>query len=226
MRDVRQRRRLPLRVLLYVTGLFCMALGVALAVNSNLGVSPVNALPYVLSQTNGWSMSVWVILVYSIYILLQLVLLRRPPRLTDLLQLLFSLVFGSFVDVTKWLVGSFCLPTYAGRLLMLAVSILLIAVGVALYIETKLVPMPMDGLTLAIAERAGIPFHRAKVLTDCLSVTASVLCSLLFLHRLEGIREGTILTAVITGKVMARVKGPLEQIVQRVCFPRGETPSV
>ena len=38
------------RVLFYVLGLFVMALGVAIAANSNLGISPVNSLPYVVSE--------------------------------------------------------------------------------------------------------------------------------------------------------------------------------
>ena len=37
------------RVVLYIVGLFFMALGVAFAVNSDLGVSPVTSLPYVIS---------------------------------------------------------------------------------------------------------------------------------------------------------------------------------
>lgn len=37
------------RIILYIIGLFFMAMGVAFAVNSNLGVSPVTSLPYVIS---------------------------------------------------------------------------------------------------------------------------------------------------------------------------------
>ena len=39
-----------LRVLVYILGLFCLAVGVALSVNANLGISPVNSLPYVVSK--------------------------------------------------------------------------------------------------------------------------------------------------------------------------------
>lgn len=38
------------RVILYAVGLLFMAFGVAFSVNSNLGVSPVNSLPYVISK--------------------------------------------------------------------------------------------------------------------------------------------------------------------------------
>ena len=41
------------KALIYVTGLLFMAFGVAFSVNSSLGVSPVNSLPYVISRITG-----------------------------------------------------------------------------------------------------------------------------------------------------------------------------
>ena len=38
------------RILVYCVGLFILATGVAFSVNGNLGVSPVNSLPFVVSQ--------------------------------------------------------------------------------------------------------------------------------------------------------------------------------
>ena len=41
------------KALIYVTGLLFMAFGVAFSVNSSLGVSPVNSLPYAISRITG-----------------------------------------------------------------------------------------------------------------------------------------------------------------------------
>lgn len=41
--------KMLMRIVLYCVGLLFMAFGVAFSVNSNLGVSPVNSLPYVIS---------------------------------------------------------------------------------------------------------------------------------------------------------------------------------
>ena len=41
--------KMLMRILLYCVGLMFLAFGVAFSVNSNLGVSPVNSLPYVIS---------------------------------------------------------------------------------------------------------------------------------------------------------------------------------
>lgn len=207
-----------LRVMIYVLGLFLMALGVAFSVNSDLGVSPVNALPYVLSQVSGAALSLCVIVVFGSYIVLQALLLRREFRPISLLQIVFSTIFGCFVDFAKGILGSFSLPTYAGQLVMLFISIVLIAIGVVLYIEVDLVPMPMEGLSLAVARKRNVLFHKMKIMVDCIVVAAAVVLSLLCLRGLVGIREGTVITAVAAGRVMALVKKPLSPLIQRLCF--------
>lgn len=207
-----------IRVILYVVGLFFMALGVAFAVNSDLGVSPVTSLPYVVSLIADTALGTCVIAVYGVYIVLQILILRREFRLINLTQILFSTVFGYFTDFTKWLLADFALPTYAGQLAMLAISIVAVAFGVFLYMETDLVPMPMEGLTQAIARKAGKPFHNVKIVVDCTSVVIGIVLSLVFLHGLLGIREGTVITAIVVGKVMGLFKKSLQPVVQKLCF--------
>ena len=206
------------RVVLYVVGLFFMALGVAFAVNSDLGVSPVTSLPYVVSLIADRALGTCVIAVYGVYIVLQILILRREFRLINLTQILFSTVFGYFTDFTKWLLADFALPTYAGQLAMLAISIVAVAFGVFLYMETDLVPMPMEGLTQAIARKAGKPFHNVKIVVDCTTVVIGIVLSLVFLRGLLGIREGTVITAIVVGKVVAVFKKLLQSKVQKLCF--------
>ena len=206
------------RVLFYVLGLFVMALGVAIAANSNLGISPVNSLPYVVSEVFHRDPGTCVTLVFCSYILMQIILLRREFKWINLLQIVFSTIFGCFVNFTKALVGDFAIPTYAGQLLMLAVSIVFIAVGVVLYIEVEMVPMPMEGLSLAITDKTGVAFHNMKIVIDCVVVLTGAALSFLCLRELVYIREGTIITAIVTGKVMAMVKKPLSPLVEKVCF--------
>lgn len=207
-----------IRVGIYCLGLLFMALGVAVSVNSNLGVSPVNSLPYVVSLIVNVPMGTCVTVVFCCYILMQILLLRKQFNPINLLQIVFSTVFGYFVDFAKALVGDWALPTYAGKLVMLAISILLIALGVLLYMEVQLVPMPMEGLSSTIAQKMNVPFPTMKTIVDCIVVGTGVVLSFVFLGRLDGIREGTIITAVVTGKIIALLKKPLSPLVAKICF--------
>ena len=207
-----------IRTVIYCIGLFFLALGVAISVNSDLGVSPVNTLPYVVSLITGIPMGSCVTAIFCFYILLQAIILRREFQLVNLLQIVFSTIFGYFVDFAKLLVGDFAIPTYPGKLLMLAGSILIIAIGIVLYMDVQLVPMPMEGLSSCLAKKMGVPFPKMKTIIDSLVVLIGVLLGLLLLGRLDGIREGTIITAVITGKLVAVFKKYLTPIINRLCF--------
>ena len=209
--------KLLARLGVYCLGLLILAFGIALAVNSNLGVSPVSSLPYVVSQIAGISLGTCTILVYICYILLQMVISRKfQPAL--LLQLVFSTIFGWFVDGAKYVLGDFCLPTYFGQLLMLAASILLIGFSLVLYIDVKLAPMPAEGLVGCLSEKLHKPFSQMKTFVDCASVLIGAVLSLLFLGRLVGIREGTILTALLVGRMMGTLRKFVGPWIQKLCF--------
>ena len=202
----------------YAAGLLFMAFGVAFSVNSGLGVSPVNSLPYVVSLVLGVDMGSCVIGVFSFYVLVQILIYRRDFKWVNLTQILFSTLFGYFVDFAKAVVGDFSLPTYPGQLIMLAVSMVFVALGVCLYMDAGLVNMPMEGMTNAIAERiVKKPFHDVKVAVDCLAVGAAILLSFVGLGGLEGIREGTLLCALLVGKMMKPMQKVLAPLVARLC---------
>lgn len=210
--------QLAARLAIYCLGLLVLAFGIALSVNSNLGVSPVSSLPYAVSQIVNISLGTCTVIVYALYVLAQMVLNGRKFQPVLLLQLVFSTVFGYFVDAAKFVLGDFVLPTYFGQLAMLAASIVLIGLGLALYIDVQVAPMPAEGLVGCIADRLGKPFSRMKTLFDCTSVLVAVVLSFVFLGRLTGIREGTVITAVLVGKAMGVIRKYLSPLIQKVCF--------
>lgn len=207
------------RVLVYTFGMFLIALGVAFAVNSDLGISTVSSLPYVVSLVLCQPLSLCVTGVFCCTVLLQVIILRRQFEPIQLTQVLFSALFGLLVNLSGLLLGEFCLPGYLGRLVMTLVGVFLIALGVTIYVEAALVPMPMEGLSLAIAKKCGCPFHRVKVVVDCGLVATGVILSLCALGRLEGIREGTVISAVLTGPLIPFFRRPIKPMIDRFCFP-------
>lgn len=207
-----------LRAAIYCLGLLLMAFGVAFSVNSNLGVSPVNSLPYVISRILDVQMGTCVTCVFCIYIVLQVIILRKDFKPVDLLQIVFSTIFGYFVDFAKLVVGDFAIPTYFGQLAMLAISIPFIAVGIILYMDVQLVPMPMEGLSTCVAQKLGKPFPTMKTIIDCIVVGTGVVLCFVFLGGLDGLREGTVITALVTGKVIAMLKKYISPVISRICF--------
>ena len=210
--------RLAARLGIYCAGLIVLAFGIALAVNSNLGVSPVSSLPYVVSQILNISLGTCTTLVYALYVLVQMVLNGKKFQPALLLQLVFSTVFGYFVDAAKFILGDFCLGGYLGQLVMLGASIVLISFSLVLYIDVKVAPMPAEGLVACIGEKLGKPFSKIKTLFDCTSVLVGLVLCFLFLGKVVGIREGTIITAMLVGRMTGVIRKFLTPWIRKVCF--------
>ena len=106
----RKPAQLAARVGIYCIGLLILAFGITLSVNSNLGVSPVSSLPYVVSRILNVSLGTCTTIVYALYVLFQMVLNGKKFQPELLLQLVFSTLFGYFVDAAKLVMGDFALP--------------------------------------------------------------------------------------------------------------------
>lgn len=216
------------RILVYVVGLFIMAFGVSLSLKSNLGVSPVNSLPNEISlvmNSFGINLSLGnaVIIIFSCYVLVQILIKRRRFPLIDLTQVIFSIVFGYFTNFTGMITNaSSYLTSLPMRLLFMAISMVFIAFGVSIYMNAKLVNMPMEGMTLAISEALGKPFARVKIVVDCSTVILALVLSLVFLHGIEGVGVGTVLAAVCVGLLVKPIQKLVSPALTRFCFGGAE----
>ena len=128
------------RILCYCAGLFLMAMGVSFSGKADLGMSPVNSIPYVLSEIyTGLSMGTWIIIIFSLYIAIQFLLLGKNFQPWRILQLICTTLFGYFTDFTNFLADRL-LPdpalmtfapvvVYGVRLIYLFISMVLIALA-------------------------------------------------------------------------------------------------
>ena len=216
------------RLLIYFCGLFCIATGIAFSAKSGLGVSPVGSPANVLYQiglsmglpTGFFNLGNWTIVVYCVYILLQIVMLGKKFKPVQLLQLAISFAFGWLVNLTTAMVSGLPAPTnYGMQMLYLLVNVPMVALGVMLYLSPNLLPTPGEGVALAISERWNTSVAAGKTIFDCSMVVISVIISLIFFHGLVGVREGTVICALFTGFVMRQfqklLQKPLLHFVER-----------
>ena len=205
--------RMPQKVGMYILGLFILAFGVALSINSRLGVSPVNSIPYIVGRIFDMDPGHWTTAMFVLFILLQMAILRRDFKPFHVIQIIFAALFGFFLNFTLWLQGGFQIPTYFGQMAMLLMSIVLIAMGLVLIISAKIVALPPEALCLAIASKIkGAKFHNVKIVVDSSLVLFALALSLLFLGGIDGIREGTVISAILIGKVIPLVRKALSPV--------------
>lgn len=190
------------RVLVYCVGLFFMAMGVTFSVKSNLGVSPVNSIPYVVSVITGVNQGLCVSIIFSSYIILQFFILRKDFKVRSFLQIVFASIFGYFVSFTNTLFYFSSPAAYVFKLGLMGISMICMAVGIFLHLEAGIIPMPPEGVMLAIKQKTKFEFHNIKVGFDTTAVITSCLVSFIFLRKIIGAREGTLMAALFIGKII------------------------
>lgn len=218
------------RLLVYVCGLFCIALGIAFSAKSGLGVPPVGSPANVLYQIGRdrglpetvFNLGNWTIAVYCVYILAQILLLGKKFRPVQLLQLVVSFLFGYMVNFAVALLSGLPAPThYATRLMYLLVNIPLVALGVMMYLIPELLPTPGEGVVLAMRERWNTSVGTGKTIFDCTVVAIAVILSLAWFRAFVGVREGTVISALLTGFVIKLLQRFLQKSLRRFVW-RGE----
>ena len=192
------------RIGIYVLGLFILALGISVSVKSNLGVSPVSSLPYVLSRIVDIEMGYFSMAVFISFIVVQLFILKREFKIISSIQILVSIVFGYFVNLTNFMLHNFATPdAVILRLSLSVMSAALCGLGIFLYIAPRIMPLPGEGLTEVVSIKLGKPFSRIKVYFDLTMVVISLIFSLGFLRRIDGIGVGTLVAAFLIGRFVS-----------------------
>lgn len=180
-------------------GLFFIAFGVAFIIHAEKGVLPTTCLPYVISSVCGITVGKAVIIFQSVLILGQMLILRRKYQIVLLLQIPVGIVFGYITDFTLFLFGKAHLLMYLGKWELFFVGVILSAVGVSLEVAAGTVTLATEGFVIAITQIFPVQFGTMKIVFDVLLVVLSLIVSIFCLHRIEGVREGTILSSILLG---------------------------
>ena len=202
MNQLSIREFLP-KLAIYCIGLFIMAFGISFSVRSNLGISPVSSLPFALGRITGLSMGTFVTALFVVYVLIQIALLRRDFKWINLTQVLFAIMFGYFVDVANRITANMAPTNYFVQLALLLLSAWLISFSLTLYMQANLILLPTEGVVATITQL--LPngkFGRVKIAFDCILVALALILSWVFLRNITGIREGTIISGVLIGKMV------------------------
>ena len=206
------------RYLIFLVGLFVNSLGVSLITKANLGTSPISSIPYVLSLNFPFTLGNFTIFFSIFLIVLQLIILRKNFKLEHILQIPVSIIFGYFIDLTMILFSWVNPEAYIMKIVYLLIGCLILGVGVYMEVLADVVMLPGESFVRAIVLTWKTNFGTTKICFDVsMSVIAAVL-SFVFAGRLAGVREGTVIAALLVGFI-ARFIGKKLAFLKDMIFP-------
>ena len=195
-----------------VLGFSIIALGVSFSIRGELGTSPISSVPYVLSLILPISVGTGTIILHVALVLLQIIILRKDFKPIQLLQIVIGASFGYITDFWLWVNRNTTYSSYFGQWVLCLLGIVLIAIGVYIEVDAKAIPLAAEGLAAAIVQKKPtIKFGDVKIRIDVTLVATATILSLVFLHKLKGVREGTFAAAILVGLIVKRIAAFVEK---------------
>ena len=191
------------RYLLLCAGLAIMAFGVAFSIKASLGTSPISSVPYVVSLqwpclSFGVATFIWNIL----FILIQMVLLRREFKPSQFLQVLVNLLFSVMIDVSMAILGFLNPSALWEQCACVVLGCVVLAFGIVIELAPNVVVVPGEGVVRAIAQVTKIRVGTVKAAFDITLIVIAGVMSLICFHELRGVGVGTVISALLVGPII------------------------
>lgn len=181
------------------------SLGVALMAKSNFGISSISSVPYVFSKAfTFFTFGTWNYL-FQTALIITLMILRKKINFSYLFSFVVGICFGKMLDVHELWINR--LPdSILLHIVYFIISFIIIAVGICMSNNCLLPIIPTDVFPRDLSQIIRKPYKKVKTFYDLSCLTATLLISVIILHRISGIGLGTVLCAFTTGKAVSVVQ--------------------
>lgn len=194
------------RYLLFCVSLFVNALGIAFITKAELGTSPITSVTYVLSMFTPFTIGQWTIMLNLLFVVLELFLMKKQELKDDmrmfLLQIPISFCFGTFIDISMHILYWLNPAEYVSMFTDLLIGCVILAVGIALEVKANAAMMSGEYFVKVITRRFKGEFGYIKLGFDVTLVALACILSLIFMSGIYGVREGTVVAALIVGPIV------------------------
>ncbi|MDE6009190.1 MAG: cytidylate kinase family protein [Muribaculaceae bacterium] len=214
--ELRSKQEKLRRYFVFFVSLFIMSFGVSLVTRSLVGTSPISSVPYVWSINTALSMGTYIIILNAILIIAQLLMLGRKgikeSRVELLMQIPVSLLFGVFIDITMAILSSWHPTAYYQQLISCVVGCCIMALGISLEVVADVCMNSGEYVLHIASKKLKKEFGTMKIMFDVTLLLIAVGCSWIFAGRIDGVREGTIIVAILTGPMVRLIRPRLRFI--------------
>ncbi len=209
-----KHKELVKRYFVFIISVFIIAFGLSAVVRSNLGTSPISSTPFVFSANTPLSIGTYLFILCLLFIFIQMAFLGRKGVMQNKFELLvqvpISFLFGMCTDLTMWVLSDLQPLSYPAKMLVMLIGCVVLALGIALEVTAGAAMMGGEYTVQVAAKRFRSEFGTVKMIFDVTLVCLAIVSSLIFSGKVIGVREGTIITALITGPlvkvIMPRLK--------------------
>lgn len=209
----RTGKEVCIRLLLLLAGLTVAHFGVTLFLLAELGADPFNVLVQGVYRTlaglTGWPFLTHGRTHVALCLLIIVILLRVDRRYVKAGTLVCMVCGGPIIDFFTRLLSSLSSPSFAARVLMVALGCVILALGMTLVIKSDAGTGPNDLVAVVLSDKLHRRFSTVRIVTDAAFVLAGFLLG-------GAVGLGTVVCVVLVGPAAGLFLPWSEGLVARV----------
>lgn len=151
--------------IMFLLGTFLLAIGMAMMIEANFGVSTWDVLHIGLSNQTSLTIGIAVVIVGVLLILFKYLMDRKRPQLGTFLNAILVGAFFNYIQAIQ------LIPTvhlFAERFFLLLLGIIIMGTGSGMYVATGVGAGPRDGFTLAAAKKFNLSIRSMRTIIEAL----------------------------------------------------------
>ena len=190
-------KQLPRRILQYLAGLVCMAIGLVLLKRTCWGVSPITAVPDAVANITPLTLGNATILLHVLCVVLQIIV-QKNVTLKSVLCLFVGVPFGYLVDLFMWLWDPQMVLWQ--KIVALVLGIAIQGFGVALISGCDMMLPAPDELNNVIARTYNRKLGNVKMCADAAYVLVAIAINLISQRSLASVGVSSVVSVLLTGR--------------------------
>lgn len=190
-------------------------IGVSLFTKGAIGVTPISSLNYVLSLHCPLSLGGTTFVFNMVLIVMQYLMFPKAERRSQigmlLAQIPVTFIFSGTIDLSMAALDQWVPPTwntYAWSLFWVIAGSVTLALGISLQVLANVAMVSGEAVVKQISSKFKFEFGYVKLGFDITLVVLAIISSLAFTQfsELEGVREGTIVGALLVGPLVRVIR--------------------
>lgn len=190
------------KLIVYLTGIFTLAIGSNLFLNVALGVAPSCSLALTFTFLLPGSYALFNFIVNTALLILEALIVHKFGK-TQIIQLFITFIYSYLIKITSIFLTHMQPHSFLEQVLLATLACIVLALGITLTIHSNLTVMPYEGFIGALAIHLRKDFGKLRVILDVTCTLASIVISLILLHSIKSVGLGTILASFLTGSVVS-----------------------
>ena len=138
-------------------------------------------------------------------------ILRKRFSMEQALQIPITFFFSFCIDKAMAIIPTRFGGPWGDSFVYLVIGCIIMSLGISFEVIADVIMLPAEAFVRAFAKKTGFIFGNVKVGFDSTLTILAMILALICFHKLNGVREGTLINALVVGQMVKQWRRYIEK---------------